>query len=133
MSRKWVHICLYTFIYLHIPPYTFIYLHIPSYTFMYSQQVNKNNVQDMAPQTSKQTTMFRICPPKKSNTNSGSGLQTSQQKQCSGCEPPNKSKDQRSGYGSQTSQTNNGHDTIQDTIHYNLDSFSGHSTPFMII
>ena len=32
MSKKWVHILLYTFIYLQIPPYTTEYLYIPLYT-----------------------------------------------------------------------------------------------------
>ena len=35
MSKKWVHILLYTFIYLHIPSYTFIYLQIALYAFIY--------------------------------------------------------------------------------------------------
>ena len=35
MSKKWVHICLYTFIYLHVPLYTPEYLYIPSYTPIY--------------------------------------------------------------------------------------------------
>ena len=35
MSNKWVHILLYTFIYLHIPPNSFIYLQIALYTFIY--------------------------------------------------------------------------------------------------
>ena len=35
MANKWVHICLYTFIYLHIPSYTPEYLYMPLYTPIY--------------------------------------------------------------------------------------------------
>ena len=50
MSNKWVHILLYTFIYLHIPPYTFIYLQIALYnlyTFIYTTYIKILNIRKM--------------------------------------------------------------------------------------
>ena len=46
MSKKWVHICLYTFIYLHVPLYTPEYLYIPSYTPIY---IKISNIRKMRP------------------------------------------------------------------------------------
>ena len=40
MSKKWVHIMLYTFIYIQIPSYTSKQLYIPSYTPTYIQILN---------------------------------------------------------------------------------------------
>ena len=47
MSSKWVHIFLYTFIYLHIPPYTFIHLQIALYTFIYPTCIKILNTRKM--------------------------------------------------------------------------------------
>ena len=51
MSKKWVYICLYTFIYLHIPLNSFIYLHI--YTPIYMKILNIRKMRsDIRPKNS---------------------------------------------------------------------------------
>ena len=40
MSKKWVYICLYTFIYIQIPSYTSKWFYIPSYTPTYIKILN---------------------------------------------------------------------------------------------
>ena len=53
MSKKWVHICLYTFIYLHVPLYTPEYLYIPSYTPIYIKIYNIRKMRsDIRPENS---------------------------------------------------------------------------------
>ena len=53
MSKKCVHICLYTFIYLHVPLYTPEYLYIPSYTPIYIKISNIRKMRsDIRPKNS---------------------------------------------------------------------------------